>query len=334
VREGGDESGTVRNVVYCVVPRDLAATLHQSLKRHFADDRGVEVVVEQRVGERRAGDDRRGGSPAGAREPDRRRIRASAGRRAGERRALVVPVSPPSLPRRARPYADRLAFVARLEPSTQQAEDVDTARVVARIQAGESDLFSVLYMRYFDRVFSYLRVVLNDEHAAEDATQQVFLQMLLALPRYQRRRQPFRAWMFTIVRNRALDELKKRRRVDVEDPAELQRLRDEPLDDEAPVEIPGWLFDRDLLLFIERLPLAQRQVLLLRYMLDLSTSEIAETLGRNPAAINVLHYRALSFLRARLRALGRTPQDFRRSGVYRRHRQARVLRQRRFALLS
>lgn len=59
-----------REVVYVLVPYDLAATLHEPLRRHFRKDPSVEVVVERRRAERRGGRDRRlkEGKPPGGKE--------------------------------------------------------------------------------------------------------------------------------------------------------------------------------------------------------------------------------------------------------------------------
>jgi RNA polymerase sigma-70 factor (ECF subfamily) len=210
-------------------------------------------------------------------------------------------------------------------------EDLDTARLVARIQAGDRDAFAVLYMRYFDRVYSYLRLVLRNDADAEDAVQQVFTKVWEALPRYEHRRQPFRAWLFVIVRRYAINQLDRHARTEVVDSEQVQRELDaHPRADELPVL--GWISDRELVLFIERLPLAQRQVLMLRYMLDLSNSEIAAVLGRSPEDVRSLQSRALRFLRERLDAVGRGA-DRPRVLMRRRVLQAPVIRQRRFALL-
>jgi DNA-binding CsgD family transcriptional regulator len=61
-----------------------------------------------------------------------------------------------------------------------------------------------------------------------------------------------------------------------------------------------WLDDKRLLALIEQLPLAQRQVIVLRYMLELRAVEIATVLDRSPEAIRQLHQRAMRFLRQRL----------------------------------
>jgi RNA polymerase sigma-70 factor (ECF subfamily) len=213
-------------------------------------------------------------------------------------------------------------------------EDADTAQLVERIKAGEQDLFTTVYARYFDRVYGYLRVMLRDSHEAEDLTQQVFVQVFEAIGGYQRRRQPFRAWLFAIVRNRAIDYLRKSKRLDVTDPADIDRRRDDHTDSGAEERIIGWISDDDLILFVERLPMAQRQVLTLRFMLGLTTTEIGDVLGREVSDVRVLQSRALRFLRDRLAAVGREPKAGRRSvGALRAGRQAWVLRRRRFALL-
>jgi RNA polymerase sigma-70 factor (ECF subfamily) len=294
--------------VYCIVPRELAPALHVALREHFRDDRTVEVVVEERWRDRRRGHERREATEGEPRQGERRLIRSPGGRRIGERRAAQVPVSPPSLPAVAKPYLDQLEFVERVLASDEHDEDVATGRLVTRFQAGDVEAFTELYLRYFDRVYGYLQVALRDPHEAEDVTQQVFVNVFEALPRYERRSQPFRAWLFRIARNRGIDSLRKRQRFEPADPAELQRRREDAADDKATTRALEWLSDAEILVLIERLPQGQRQVVVLRYMLDLTMAEIAQVLDRSPAAVRQLHSRALRFLEKRLEALGRTPE--------------------------
>ena len=285
-------------MIYCIVPEELALELHELLRTHFRDDPHIEVVIERRRIERR-GPERR---MAEIVDLDERRARS---RRCGERRADLVAVASPSpLPPIARAHAARLEFLESREGSGLAAEDRSSAALVARFQRGDEEAFSALYLRYFDRIYAYLRVILTDLASTEDATQQVFVKLYEALPRYEDRGQPFRAFLFVIARNHAINELRQRRRLDPVDPVEIDRYR-EPVEAAAEAQLP-WVSDRELLALIERLPVAQRQVLVLRFMLDLSHAQIAQILERNPEDVRALLYRALSFMRTRLAALGRT----------------------------
>ncbi|HEX2015698.1 MAG TPA: sigma-70 family RNA polymerase sigma factor [Solirubrobacteraceae bacterium] len=320
-------------MVYCLVPRDLAPKLHEALRRHFRGDPGIEVIVERRDSDRRQLPERRTTIDAD-RSPksERRRVVGAAGRRVAEQRAPVVALAAPSLPRKVLAHAAGLTFVERLEPSTEEAEDRDTARLVARFQAGDEEVFALLYARYFDRVYGYVRLLLHQAGEAEDVTQQVFLKLLSALAGYERREQPFRAWLFVIVRNHALSHLRTTGRLEPVDPLELNRRLDATAYD-PPLDALQWVSDRELLLLVERLPLAQRQVLMLRYMLDLTPTEIGGVLGRAPGDVRILQHRALAFLRERLTSLGRDSKRLGRQASMRRGvHEAVVLRSRRFAL--
>jgi RNA polymerase sigma-70 factor (ECF subfamily) len=319
-------------VVYCVVPRDLAAALHEPLRRHFREDPSVEVVVERRTDTRRSGRDRRSAPPGSTGGPERRRIRSQAGRRVAERRSAAIPVRAPQLPRAARPFAERLVFVERLRPAGLHEEDAEANRLVTAVQAGDGRAMGELYLRYFDRVYGYLRVALRNAHEAEDATQQVFVNAMESLPRFEIRQEtPFRGWLFRIARNHAVAQLRARGRLSIEDPKQVDRRRAEESYEPA-AEVLGWLSDDELMMFIERLPALQQQVLVLKYLLGFTTDEIGVLVDRSPDSVRQLQHRALRFLRERLSAVGRRTGSESRQPMLVVFRQARVLRDRRFAL--
>lgn len=294
-----------RRVVYCVIPSDVASELYEPLKSFFADDPEVSVVIDWRSCERRSGERRkRIAPPSGA---ERRRIRSESGRRLSDRRAATLQVESRALPPIAQPHADRLSFVERLEPSGLHAEDLDSARLVLAAQGGDPTAMSSLYLRYFDRLFTYLHVALRDSHDAEDIAQEAFLSMLGALPEYEvRLSQPFRVLLFRIARNRSIDHLRKHGAVDIEAPEELDRLRDVLLED--PPGAFDSISDGELAGYVRRLPMKQRQVLMLRYALDFSAEEIGEVLGSTPQAVRNLQHRALRFLRRCLKIDGDQPE--------------------------
>lgn len=198
-------------------------------------------------------------------------------------------------------------------------EDRDSDRLIADLQAAKEGAFEELYLRYFDRVYSYLRLAVKDENEAEDVAQQVFMKALETIPKpsFEPRR-PLRAWLFIVARNAALDHWRRQSKVQPFEPASLDRRHEEAkakhgmqsdIDSGADLELRAlrWLGDRDLTVLIERLPEAQRQVLFLRYAADFDTAEIAKVLGRKSESVRQLHHRALRFLEGRLAAVGREP---------------------------
>ena len=292
-----------RRVVYCIVPSDLAEELYEPLKEFFADDPAVEIVIDWRTCERRRAERRQ--RTRQRREAERRRIRGESGRRLSDRRVATLRVESRALPPIAEPYAERLTFVERLEPSDRHAEDLDSARLVLAAQTGDPAAVSSLYMRYFDRLYTYLHVALRDSHDAEDIAQEAFLSMLGALPEYEvRLSQPFRVLLFRIARNRSIDHLRKHGAVDIEAPDELDRLRD-MLREDPPGAFDS-ISDGELAAYVRRLPVKQRQVLMLRYALDFSAEEIGEVIGSTPQAVRNLQHRALRFLRRCLKSDGET----------------------------
>jgi RNA polymerase sigma-70 factor, ECF subfamily len=319
-----------RKVVYCVVPRELADELHDSLREHWREEDSVVVVVERRRSDRRLVE-RRSGQVSDADRADRRRIPGVAGRRVSDRRGLAVPVAPIDLPAIAARHADRLLFLELLEPGGRAAEDVETNRLVVRIQAGDAAAFDMLYLRYFDRVYAYARVALRDAHEAEDVAQQVFANVIQALGRYEVRDEtPFRSWLFRITRNVVLRTLQRSGRLQPEEPAELDRRLESPTP-EAPMGLE-WLSDHDLASLVERLPMSQRQVILLRYVFEFTTAEIAHALERSPVAVRMLEHRAMRALESRLAALRGKAHRCDRSSMVIRARPLPVLSSRRLAL--
>src|SRR5687767_3049379 len=192
-------------MLHCLVPRQVADEVTPLLRAALPTD--CRLHVERRMRMRRAAHDRRGDGAAARRE--RRHVRSASGRRVADRRASGRPAHAPPLPPEL--AALDLTFVE-IEPLTQvQRDDADSARLVVAVQAGDRDAFGKLYLRYFDGIYGYLRTALRDPHEAEDAAQDVFMQALRAIPRYELRGQPPRRWLFRIARNQAIDRARRRR---------------------------------------------------------------------------------------------------------------------------
>lgn len=230
--------------------------------------------------------------------------------------------------------AARLRFLKRIGPDPEVVENIEVARTVVRVQAGERAAFVELYERYFERIANYAQVTLRDPHEAEDVAQEVFIRAFEAVPRYELRGTPFGVWLFRIARNQAINRLAKLGRDELEEPNHVdQRVEIREAAAGADIGVLNRLSDQEMMLFIERMPLAQRQVVMLRYMFDMSIAEVAHVMGRSPNAVRQLQSRAFGFLRKRFSAIGREPRQYApRSPVRRIPRNAWVVRTRKFAL--
>ena len=171
--------------------------------------------------------------------------------------------------------------------------------------------FDALYRKYLAQVYAYALYELADHHAAEDATERTFLRALAALPRFREQARPedgpeastFRVWLFRIARNVVANERRSRRRRPA---ASLETALGAGLVVADPVDLQQGVETRDeaaaALLALDRLPDDRRRALLLRFVDEMSTAEIAGVLGRSEGAVRVLIHRGL---RAIARDLGR-----------------------------
>ena len=158
--------------------------------------------------------------------------------------------------------------------------------------------FEALYRKYLAQVYSYAYYELHDHHEAEDASERTFLAALTNLHRFEERALPadgdgastFRVWLFRIARNVVAERRRTRRRhpeAPLEDATGV-------LDD---VDVAAQVTGRDeagaAWRAVSRLTGDRRRAVILRFVDEMSTAEIAGTLGRSEGAVRVLIHRAL-----------------------------------------
>jgi len=168
---------------------------------------------------------------------------------------------------------------------------------------GNAAAFEALLDRYSRSIYNFTFRFLGDRADAEDATQLTLIQAFESLPT-GRPDASLRPWLFQVARNKCIDLMRKRRAVPL---STLEREDDEaPLFDPADAApLPADLYEREELQqilqeAIELLPLRSREVVLMRYLGELTFVEIGRSLGIPENTAKTLFQRAKSTLRAQL----------------------------------
>ena len=156
---------------------------------------------------------------------------------------------------------------------TDQTERIYESLLVVRAQAGDEAAFAELVQRFSPRLRYFLRKLLSSADAAEDALQDVWLDVVRHLPRLADP-QALVAWLYRIARDRAYGRLRQVKRVELSlDEAALAHEtndREDEFSKEDATRIHAAL---------DELPAEQREVLVLRFLEEMSYDEIARIVG-------------------------------------------------------
>lgn len=170
-----------------------------------------------------------------------------------------------------------------------QLSDIE---LIDRVRAGARDDFEILVRRHNQRLYRAARAILRSDDEAEDIVQQAWLEVFRNVMQF-RGDAAFTTWATRIAVNAALTHARKRPVIaEVEDVASND---DAPDEDVARAEL-GKLLE----LCLERLPQGNREVMVLRDVLELDTAETAACLGITEEAVRVRLHRARAFVAAEL----------------------------------
>ena len=161
---------------------------------------------------------------------------------------------------------------------------------------GDPPALAAVYDFYARRIQRYFYSRVENSEDAEDLTAQTFMSVIEALPRYQHRGQ-FTAWIFQIARSKAMDFFRRNHSKVREEVSVSGMVFDETLDK----VIQGQTIET-LRLIIQLLDENERELLRLRFVVDLSYVEIAELLGRKEDAVRKSVNRILERLYAQMEA--------------------------------
>jgi RNA polymerase sigma-70 factor, ECF subfamily len=159
--------------------------------------------------------------------------------------------------------------------------------VLRKAQRGDERAFAIIVRAYEQPVYNYIVRLTGERNLAEDLTQEVFLRVYQGLPGFSLRSR-FTTWLFQVTKNRVLDELRAMERR----PRAVVALEDIP-----PLEVVDAPVERSEAIdavwrAVERLNADLKMALLLRDVVGLSYTEIAETLEITLATVKWRIYKA------------------------------------------
>jgi RNA polymerase sigma-70 factor (ECF subfamily) len=170
--------------------------------------------------------------------------------------------------------------------------------LIDRAAQGQREAFGQLYKRHVSRVYRHIYYLVDDALLAEDLTAQTFLNALEAIPRYEKRGVPFLAWLLRIASNLTINYKKSQKNVPGRPLPETLEAKGTFY---SPHEFCQVRIDsRRVWEVVRHLPIEQRQVIVMRFIDDLSYPDIAYLLEKSVGAVRVIQYRALLAVRRML----------------------------------
>lgn len=166
--------------------------------------------------------------------------------------------------------------------------------LVRGAQQGKQESFGTLYDHYLPRIYRYILAKVSRREETEDLVHEVFLSAWQNIVRYRERGLPFSSWLYRIARNRVIDYYRLRKPqigIDLIDPDAIK------LATTIETEMDTALAWSRVKTAMEELGEAEQEILILRFVDDMSPHEIAAILGKSEGAVRVMQHRAIQTLK-------------------------------------
>ncbi len=174
---------------------------------------------------------------------------------------------------------------------TKKIVDYTDSELIARYLRDQNTMyFTVLYRRYAGKVFAKCISMLADEGQARDATQDIFIKVLLNLAKFTEQ-SSFSTWVYSITYNYCIDMIRKKKKMPLlftEDVGQVSRETDPEIPDSVLLEMKQERLEK----VIGRLPPGDKAILMMKYIDDMQIREIGDVLGKTESAVKMQIMRA------------------------------------------
>lgn len=175
--------------------------------------------------------------------------------------------------------------------------------LILKLRQGDTEAFGEIYDRYATKIYRFIFFKISSVEEAEDLTSEVFLKLWQYLNQQETELHNLKAFIYQIARNQVIDHYRTKAR------KETISLDSENISEKDFLDFSGQkqlkIFERidseqqfdEIKSALTRLKEEYQEVLLLKYVEDFSTTEIAKIINKSNGATRVLIHRALIALK-------------------------------------
>ena len=168
--------------------------------------------------------------------------------------------------------------------------------LLASALAGDEEAFGKIYDKYVEEIFRFVLMRTSNKEEAQDLTSEAFLKTWEYVSSSSKRIDNIRALLYRVSRNLVIDYYRKSgRQVQALDEDQFAKIIDQSVDLEESVAKRDDI--KQAFSLLDNLSEEYRELLLMRYTQDLSTSEIAKALGKKEGTVRVGLHRAIKQLK-------------------------------------
>ncbi len=169
--------------------------------------------------------------------------------------------------------------------------------IIERAIRGEASAFGSLYDHYQPAIYRFVLIKVSRREEAEDLTHQVFLSAWQNIQNYRELGHPFSSWLYQIARNKVIDHYRT-----VKNDSAIEEVDPEIFASAALTEARTdmELTMERVLKAIRKLKQEYQDIVIMRFIEELSLKEIAAAIGKSEGAVKLIQHRALKELRTLL----------------------------------
>jgi RNA polymerase sigma-70 factor (ECF subfamily) len=169
--------------------------------------------------------------------------------------------------------------------------------IIKQAKNGDSEAFGQLYDHYEEQIYRFIYLKTGQKEDAEDLTHQVFLQAFRKIKDYKDFGFPFSSWLYRIARNEVIDFYRsKKTNIPLEDVDNVLKSEEDKKNDlDFKIQL------EEVKKAISKLKPEYQDVIIMRFIEDLSIKEVSRILNKSEGAIKLIQHRAMAALKKNLK---------------------------------